>query len=334
MIQDKISIILLSTFIYSIFSENTLNFPMAVDPSQVTVSGLSAGGFMAVQYHVAFSSEIKGAGVFAGGPYYCAQASLSNAFTQCMYGLMLDVNKLISLTKDFERKNSIDKLANLTDSKVFLYSGTADSVVYPAVMKALNTYYQSFVTSSNIKSDFTVRSEHCLPTVNYGNACTFKGVPYINKCNYDGAGQVLNWVYGDLKPKGSAVSSNIMAIDQSKYVPSGYSLSSLSLGPKAYVYVPTACKSGDQKCKLHIVFHGCVQTIADVGDKYYVDGGYNEWAETNNIVVLYPQVVKSSMFPSNPNGCWDWWGYVSYDYAFKNGPQMVFVRNMVKSLMN
>jgi len=233
-----------------------------------------------------------------------------------------------------KKKNSIDRLANLTNSKVYLFSGTSDSVVYPAVMKALNTYYQSFITSSNIKTEFNIRSEHCLPTDHYGNACTFRGAPFINNCKYDGAGDTLKWVYGDLKPKGVAQSSNILSIDQSKYVPKGYSLSSLSLGPKAFVYVPTACKGGDLKCKLHIVFHGCSQTIADIGDKYYVDGGYNEWAETNNIVVLYPQVVKSTMFPSNPNGCWDWWGYVSYDYAFKNGPQMLFVRSLAQSLMS
>lgn len=34
--------------------------------SDVTVSGLSAGAFMAVQVHVALSSTIKGAAVFAG----------------------------------------------------------------------------------------------------------------------------------------------------------------------------------------------------------------------------------------------------------------------------
>lgn len=34
--------------------------------SDVTVSGLSAGGFMAVQLHVAFSSIVNGSGIFAG----------------------------------------------------------------------------------------------------------------------------------------------------------------------------------------------------------------------------------------------------------------------------
>lgn len=34
--------------------------------SDITISGLSAGGFMAVQMHVAFSSIINGSAIFAG----------------------------------------------------------------------------------------------------------------------------------------------------------------------------------------------------------------------------------------------------------------------------
>jgi poly(3-hydroxybutyrate) depolymerase len=52
------------------------------DPA-VTVSGISSGGFMAVQLHVAHSSTVKGAGVLAGGPYYCAQGNLWAAFYRC-----------------------------------------------------------------------------------------------------------------------------------------------------------------------------------------------------------------------------------------------------------
>lgn len=34
--------------------------------SDVTVSGLSSGGYMAVQFHVAFSSVVNGSAIFAG----------------------------------------------------------------------------------------------------------------------------------------------------------------------------------------------------------------------------------------------------------------------------
>jgi poly(3-hydroxybutyrate) depolymerase len=45
-----------------------------VDPDSVSVSGLSSGGFLAVQLGVAYSDIfVTGFGVFAGGPYDCAR---------------------------------------------------------------------------------------------------------------------------------------------------------------------------------------------------------------------------------------------------------------------
>ena len=45
-----------------------------VDINSVSVSGLSSGGFMAVQLGVAYSETFKtGFGVFAGGPFDCAR---------------------------------------------------------------------------------------------------------------------------------------------------------------------------------------------------------------------------------------------------------------------
>ena len=40
---------------------------------ETTVSGLSSGGFFAAQFQVAHSRHIKSAGIFAGGPWGCAQ---------------------------------------------------------------------------------------------------------------------------------------------------------------------------------------------------------------------------------------------------------------------
>src|SRR4029453_1543643 len=45
-----------------------------------SISGISSGAFMAVQFGFAWSSVIKGVGVVAGGPFYCAQASAADFF--------------------------------------------------------------------------------------------------------------------------------------------------------------------------------------------------------------------------------------------------------------
>src|ERR1700731_5417416 len=39
-----------------------------------SISGISSGAFMAVQFGTAWSSVIRGVGVVAGGPYWCAKA--------------------------------------------------------------------------------------------------------------------------------------------------------------------------------------------------------------------------------------------------------------------
>src|SRR3954464_1617304 len=50
-----------------------------------SISGLSSGAFMAVQFGTAWSSVIRGIGVVAGGPYWCAKADSDdfiNGFTR------------------------------------------------------------------------------------------------------------------------------------------------------------------------------------------------------------------------------------------------------------
>lgn len=51
----------------------------------VSVSGISSGGYMAAQMHFAYSKTIrKGAGVIAGGPVYCSQGNVNIATGPCM----------------------------------------------------------------------------------------------------------------------------------------------------------------------------------------------------------------------------------------------------------
>src|SRR3954469_1155512 len=49
-----------------------------VDPTQISVAGISSGAFMANQLHVAHSADIMGIGVVAGGPFGCAVADTND----------------------------------------------------------------------------------------------------------------------------------------------------------------------------------------------------------------------------------------------------------------
>jgi poly(3-hydroxybutyrate) depolymerase len=98
-----------------------VNLPaLKIDKTQTTVSGLSSGGFMAVQLHVAYSATFaKGVGVVAGGPFYCAEGSVVNATGRCMASPAgIPTSTLVNTTNTWAGQGVIDPVANLQNSKV------------------------------------------------------------------------------------------------------------------------------------------------------------------------------------------------------------------------
>jgi hypothetical protein len=196
-------------------------------------------------------------------------------------------------------------------------------------MDALRDYYDHFVEAGNVTYESRhADTGHTIPTESYGGDCPKSASPYIGKCGYDGAGAALSHIHGQLKARPQALSGKFMAIRQGDFVDAP---ASHSLSDTAYAYVPAACAKGE-RCSVHVAFHGCQQSVSAIGDGFYKHAGYNEWADTNHIVVLYPQTIKTQM--SNPNGCWDWWGYDSQAYATKSAPQMKMVKSIVDALAN
>jgi len=303
-----------------------------IDPNTVSISGLSSGAFFAIQYQVAYSSSVVGVAIFAGGPYYCAQDSMLTALESCMTIPNIDLSNLESDIQNYASQGSIDLPANITRHNVYLYSGSYDFTVVQAVVESLKQM-ETDLGAKNIQSEFSIGSGHGVPTLSYGVTCAETASPYLMNCNYDGAGNALGTLYGNLNSRGTANNNNIDTLAQSKFTPNGVSPSSISLDTNAYVYVPTACQSG-ATCKLHVVFHGCEQGYSTVGNVFVQNAGFNEWAEANNIIVLYPQAIASTLEPENPSGCWDWWGYNEAAYATQQGSQMTTVNNMVKYLLS
>ena len=299
-----------------------VNLPaLHIDTTQTTVSGLSSGGFMAVQLHVGYSATFKkGAGVVAGGPFYCAEGSVVNATGRCMASPTgISTSTLVSTTQSWASAGTIDAVANLQNSKVDLFSGTLDSVVKPGVMDALKTYYASFVPAANTVYKKDIAAEHALVTDDYGSTCSTKGSPYINDCNFDLAGAMLSHLYGTLADRntGTLSSANFVEFNQSQFI------ANHGMAATGWAYIPQSCASGTQ-CRLHVALHGCQQNVALVQQQWVRNTGFNRWADTNNIVVLYPQTSTQAT-----NSCWDWWGYDSANYAKKSGPQMAAIKAMV-----
>jgi len=330
----------------------TVRLPALKTHAQETsVSGLSAGGYMAVQFHVANSSLVKGAGVIAGGPYFCAKDDQNTATSACSCtGLgacqasqaAQMVPGLVQITNQDANQGVIDATSNLSNSRVWLFSGSVDSVVPTPVMSALEAYYKNFMPAANISFKKNIAAEHAMPTDSFGSACNFRGDPFINNCNFDAAGELLKWIYGNLNARNSgALGGKFIEFDQSEFLPDP---TAHGMSQTGWVYVPASCQQG-ASCRVHVVFHGCKQYPASpfatgpqgkFGDTYVKNTGYNRWADTNDMVILYPQAnamtVNTRLPRSNPNGCWDWWGYDDGAYAKKTGHQMAAVKKMLDRL--
>lgn len=298
---------------------------------QTSVSGLSSGAFMAVQYSVAYSSTLVGVGVVAGGPYNCAYLNLGG-IVACMQGAPSGDMSWAS-ARGFASLGQIDSVAGISKLKVYIYGGKKDSVVVPTAVKATRDFYQAAgVPKRNLAYVSTVPSGHAFISPSFGNRCAINDTPYIGQCkikgaNYDQPKAILSHIYGALKPSVLSLSSTVRPFDQREFAGAHTGLDSVG-----FYYVPTACAADSSGCKVHVVFHGCQQGASVVGSDVYAKVGYNQWADANQIIVLYPQVVATQAFPSNPQGCWDWWGYSSLGFQVRSGPQMRAVREMVSRL--
>ena len=295
--------------------------------TESSVSGVSSGGFMAVQIGVAHSKIIRGVGVIAAGPYYCAEGSISIALSGCVNGVA-DVDPLIAITRAWALAGLIDAPGAIAQQRIWLFSGTNDSVVKPVVVQALEKYYSAFVARANIRSVSDVGAAHGFVTDNFGSACDKAGGEFIVNCGFDAAGEILKQIYGELKPRKANPTGRLIEFAQREFASPGRAG---TLAERGYAFVPADCASG-KSCRVHVALHGCEQSAANIGNAFYTKAGYNAWADANSIIVLYPQIEPSTFFPMNPLGCWDWWGYTGADYAQKSGAQIHAIRAMLDRL--
>jgi poly(3-hydroxybutyrate) depolymerase len=336
------------------------NFP--VDPAQVSVAGISSGAFMANQLHIAHSADIMGAAMIAGGLYGCAveaveddgvRALASQAVGACMkVPFMLDdVATYKDRLEKLAAQGWIDPPANLARAKVYFFTGSSDQVVNSETVEEGKALYDALgVPAANIvfedRSGTAAKAGHSWVSKDFGGACDANATPFIDNCRYDQAGAELKAIYGeDIKPPVTAASGRFVAFDQTEFVP-GKAPAANGLLDTGYLYVPKACEPGAaQPCRLQVVLHGCKQSAEELHDVFYTKIGVNEWADSNNIVVLYPQAHATTaaelppnlwadaLIYANPEGCWNWWGYSDdRQYLTKKGVQVLAIWKMVQRL--
>lgn len=299
--------------------------PPAADVQRTTVSGLSAGGYMAVQVHIALSDRITGAASLAGGPYHCAEGSLATALGRCMRGSDIDVAALADVVRQRAEAGDVAPLSNLADARVWLFHSPADAVIGADVASASQDLYQVLAPDSDIAYVNDITAAHGWPTLAAGSPCEEQGGDFINACNYDAAGALLAHLYGPLEPPAGETPA-LQSIDISALLPGGSQIAS-----EALAMVPPTCSNNPGRCRLHLSFHGCRQSTEFIEQRFARDTGLNRWAVTNNIAIVYPQVTRSA---GNPQGCWDWWGYTGQDYDQRSGKQVAAIAALIDAFEN
>ncbi len=341
-----------------------------IDPDRISVSGISSGAFMASQLHIAHSELIMGVGLVAGGLYGCAAisvdaesgelaGSVSRALDRCMAARppVAAVETFRARTAELAAGGWIDPPDGLAGDRVYLFTGRADETVsHVTVERSAQLYEALGVEPGNIALD-SFREQppgpgseagHSWVTEDCCQPCAVTGPPFINDCDYDQAGAILKHIYGPLAPKAANLTGETILFDQREFAPAGQAVIN-GLDETGVLYVPADCAAGET-CRLHVVLHGCQQAREVLGDGFYSRIGMNEWADSNRIVVLYPQahsVTRADLdaaypgrwfrngFAVNPKGCWNWWGYAYDDrFALKDGVQVGAILGMIERLMD
>jgi poly(3-hydroxybutyrate) depolymerase len=175
---------LLSRIILAFAFATPISISVAGEPSKLqpynaaikesSISGISSGAFMAVQFGTAWSSVIKGVGIVAGGPLYCAQAAaadIMNAYSlplviatgPCMKGPPPDLHILIDKADEKAASGEIDPTSELSHQKIYLFHGFNDTVVAKAVTDATAEFYRHYLgkaASGNLFYQTTVGAGH------------------------------------------------------------------------------------------------------------------------------------------------------------------------------
>ena len=142
-----------------------------IDDSRITTSGVSAGGYMAGQLHVAHSSVFNGVGIIAAGPYYCASGSMQTGLGPCMKGGEIGLEALSNYLAQQAEAGEADPTSNLADDTAWIFLGANDAIINKDVTLAAAAFYGQFLSSDAVIYVDDVEAPHGMPTIEAGVAC-------------------------------------------------------------------------------------------------------------------------------------------------------------------
>lgn len=308
-----------------------------IDAEGVSVMGVSSGGYMATQLAVAWPARFPGLAVFAAGPWGCAQGDLSRALNQCM-NTRLGLPDREALNQRHARYLADERVGapqTLARQRVYVWHGQRDTTVDSRLGDLLAEQYRHWLAKpeAQLKVERTPAAGHGWPVSSREESsvdCDQGGSPYLLDCGLDGAGQALQWLYGeDMQAPSGSHQGTLLTFDQSAFY------DGRRLADEGYLFVPESCAEG-ASCALSVALHGCGMSAEQIGETFVRHSGLNAWAAENRLVMLYPQAAPSL---PNPKACWDWWGYDESSWQrdplhdSRQGRQVQAIKAMVDQLV-
>ncbi|WP_346796818.1 PHB depolymerase family esterase [Halomonas sp. Bachu 37] len=315
---------------------------LAASTEQVSVVGVSSGGYMAAQLAVAWPEHFQGLGIVAAGPWGCAQGALSLALNQCMMtrrGLP-ELDELESRRRDYLKRDQVGSTEALGDLRVFTWHGQEDEVIDPALGERLAEQFLRWLDDpEQLKATTSEEAGHGWPVNLTRSAatspqdladCRQGGDSHVLACDLELAQEMLDWLHPDAETAATdaPAEGELVRFDQSDFDAKG-------LADEGYLYVPQGCAEGG--CGVTLALHGCQMSHDQIGDTFIRHSGINRWADRHQQLVLYPQATSSM---ANPQGCWDWWGFAESSWQLnplhdtRDGTQTGALMQMLQRLQD
>ena len=171
--------------------------------TETSVSGISSGAYMAGQFQFVHGEIVVGAAIIAGGPYGCAESvfadimsgpgmmlfNMSKAVNGCMLNMLSmfgipDPKGLARRAKTLAERGDIAPLETVRKSRVYLFSGKADTFVMPEIVAAARDFYLEIgLPESQLAYIHNMNAGHAFVTRDTGGACANSAQPYIVDCD-------------------------------------------------------------------------------------------------------------------------------------------------------
>jgi hypothetical protein len=310
-------------------ADDGLGLKRGGNAGDVSLSGVSAGAAMAVQYAVAHSGSVVGVGAIAGPGWGCAEGRVSQAINNCMCGRQAVTSKIdIARSLAASAEGGIDSLVSGKPQALkrsYVFHSMADRTVAEQSGQAGIDFLASFIGSAPVvdrgnPQDGSYEAGHGIVSPDGSDACRANGkeTTYVRRCGAeDNAGKLFHALYGqgsayDVSKRVNTIpESDVWQFDQQRMIddvkrdvdviapdrlfmmfpyPSSRR-KNLDMARTGYLYVPPSCRRANSECRVHIALHGCKQNARD----FAIAAGYNNWAEHYKVIVVYP-----AMKPGTP----------------------------------